>query len=118
MTTLDPNNPAQVAAEIARMMELLESTTATYTYDIEQAGKDEAAYKLAWARAMLNVIDNSSGRMTVAEREARVEVETNSQRVVAEISSARAKATKEALNSIRVALDAARSLGANLRAQT
>lgn len=116
--SLNPDDPAEVARAIAHMMDDLEQQTATYRSDIDQAARSGAAYKREWATAMLTVIGASSGRTTVAEREARVEVETNDFRVTAEIHEAQAKATKEALNSLRVRLDSARSLGANLRAQT
>jgi len=118
VTHLDPGNPAQVAHAIANMMDELEEQTAVYRGDIEQAARSSAAYKRAWAQSMLSVIASSSGRMTVAEREAHVEIATNDDRVVAEVHEAQAKATREALNSLRVRLDSARSLGANLRAQT
>lgn len=115
--SLDPNNPAEVAHSISLMMEQLEELTVVYRDDINRAAKSSSAYKLTWARSMLGVIDGSDRRMTVQEREARVEVASNDARTIAEIDEARAKATREALNSLRVRLDAARSLGANLRAQ-
>lgn len=115
---LDPNSPHQVAVAIADMSDQLEARTAEYAVDIEQAARSSSAYKLAWSQAMMDIINRSTSRMTVAEREARVEILTNDQRVIAEIHEAKAKATKEALNSLRVRLDACRSLGANLRAQT
>lgn len=121
MPGLDPNSPSQVADAIARMCDALEEATDTYRADIERAARSGAAYRLAWAEAMLAEIGNTSGssrRITVAEREARVEVATNDDRIVAEVHEAQAKATKELLNSLRVRLDSARSLGANLRALT
>ena len=119
MTALDPNSPAEVADAIARMVDHLEHITGQYRDDIELAATSGAAYKREWAMSMLSVIASGTGRkMTVAEKEAMVEVETNELRVVADVNEARAKATKEALNSIRVALDSLRSLGANLRSMT
>jgi len=119
VTQLDPNNPAQVAHEIARLSEMLEERTGEYRDDIEEAAKLSATLKGDYARAMLTVIASSNGgRMTVAEKDARVEVEVNNERIIAEVSEAKAKATKAALDSLRVQIDALRSLGANLRAQT
>lgn len=115
---LDPNSPHQVAVAIGDMCDQLEERTAEYAIDIDAAARASSAYKLVYHQTMLRVIRESPGRTTVAEREARVEVETNDQRLIAEIAEAKAKGTKEALNSLRVRLDAARSLGANLRAQT
>jgi len=116
--SLDPNDPGRVAHAIADMMDQLESTTAIYRDDIERAARSNAAYKKTWAESLLAVIAAYTGRMTVAEREAHVEIETNDARVVAEVHDAQAKATREALNSLRVRLDSARSLGANLRGQS
>lgn len=117
MPGLDPTNPSQVAHAIASMCDRLEEATDTYSEDILRAARSDAAFKLAFAQAMLEVIADSSTRMTVAEREARVEVMVNDKRVIAEVHEAQAKATRELLNSLRVRLDSARSLGANLRAQ-
>ena len=118
MTALDPGNPAMVAHAIATMMDELEDWTGQYRADIQEAARSNAAYKLAWAQALLTVIGSHSGRMTVAEREAHVEVATNEDRIIAEVHDAKAKATREKLRSLQVRLDAARSLGASLRAQT
>lgn len=116
---LNPNNPAEVADAIASMMDEMETLSETYRVDIERAARAHSDYKLAWATAMIATIDNSGPRkMTVDEREARVEIVTNDERVIAEVTEAQSKATKEALNGLRVRLDSARSLGANLRVQT
>ena len=72
--SLDPNNPAQVAHAIALMCDQLEAATAVYRDDIERAARSSAAYKMAWARGLLAVINEATGRRTtVAEREALVE---------------------------------------------
>ena len=112
MPGLDPSNPAQVAHEIARLTEMLEERTGEYRDDIEEAARLSAALKGDYARAMLVVIASSHGnRMTVAEKDARVEVKVNTDRIIAEVAEAKAKATKAALDSLRVQVDALRSLG-------
>jgi predicted metal-dependent phosphoesterase TrpH len=116
---LNPNDPNEVARAIAGMMEMLEEQTDVYRHDIEEAAKSGAAFKKAHAESYLAIIAAPmSSKMTAPEREARVEVEVNGDRVIADVYEARAKATKEALNSLRVQLDSARSLGANLRSMT
>ena len=116
MTAIDPLNPSQVAFEIARLTELLEETTYQYREDIREAAQESAKFKGSYARAMLVVIAGNR-KLTVAEKEAMTEVEVNDDRIIAEVIEAKAKATKASLDSIRVQVDALRSLGANLRVQ-
>tara|TARA_R110000744_G_scaffold85119_1_gene166406 strand:- start:44 stop:400 length:357 start_codon:yes stop_codon:yes gene_type:complete len=118
MTRLDPTNPHQVAHEIARLTEVMEDTTHQYGLDIREAAQLSAVFKGEWARAMLIVIAASPPKTTVAEKDAHCEVEVNEKRIIAEIAESKAKATKSALDSLRVQIDALRSLGANLRIQT
>ena len=118
MTRLDPTNPHQVAHEIARLTEVMEDTTHQYAVDIREAAHLNASFKGEWARAMLIVIAASPAKTTVPEKDARCEVEVNEKRIIAEISESKAKVTKSALDSLRVQIDALRSLGANLRIQT
>lgn len=116
--TLDPRNPTAIVFAIAELSDKLEEATEDFAENIERAAISDARFKRVYAEAMLAVIDGSSSRMTVAEREARVEVMVNDQRVISEVHEAQAKATKELLNSLRVRLDSCRSLGANVRAQS
>lgn len=114
---IDPLNPGQVAQEIARLTETLESTTEQYAIDIREGAEKQARFKGAYATAMVTVIADGTKR-TVAEREALAEMHVNDQRVIADIADAKAKATREALTALRTQIDALRSLGANLRVQT
>lgn len=114
---LNPQNPSEIAQEIARLSEVLEGRTDEYAEHIAAAAHASATFKGTHARALLNVI-SSHGKLTVGEKDAFTEIEVNEQRVVAEVLEARAKATKSSMDSLRTQIDALRSLGASIRAQT
>lgn len=112
-----PMNPLQVEAEIMRLSSLLEDRVSDFTQAIRAAAEAEAEWKRSFAVAMLDVIESATGsRMTVAEREARVEVMTSDQHRVYLITTATSKAVKEALNALGSQIEALRTLSANHRA--
>ena len=115
---IDPLSPMQIGSEIARLVEVLETRTDEYAGLMEKAAAAEAQFKRAYAEAMLDVISASRPKATVSEREAQVEMYVNDERETHLIMDAAAKSCKESLHSLRVQLDALRSLGANIRAQT
>lgn len=112
-----PMNPQQVEAEIMRLSSMLEDRVSDFTMNIRAAAEAEADWKRSFAVAMLDVIESATGgRMTVAEREARVEVMTSDQHRMYLITTAVAKATKESLSALNSQIEALRTLSANHRA--
>lgn len=111
-----PLNPQQVEIEIIRLSELLETRVSDYTGAIRAAAIAEADWKRAFAVAMIQVIESSTGtRMTVAEREARVELLTSDAHRTYLITGATAKSVKESLNALDSQIRALQTLAANHR---
>ena len=67
-------NPTDMDAEIIRLSEMLEERVEDFAQASSAAAEAEAHYKFRFARTMLDVINNASGKMTVQEREAKVDV--------------------------------------------
>ena len=109
-------NPMQVESEIIRLSGVLEERVSDYSSNIQAAAEAEAAWKRAFAQAMIDVIASAGGtRMTVAEREARVELLTTDDHRTHLVCAALAKATKESLNALDSQINALRTLAANQR---
>lgn len=109
-------NPQQVELEIIRLSNLLEDRVSDYTLVIRVAAEAEAEWKRQFAIAMIQVIESHAGtRMTVAEREARVELLTADQHRDFLVGQAVAKSTKESLSALDSQINALRTLAANHR---
>ncbi|MCJ7725649.1 MAG: hypothetical protein MUP76_04590 [Acidimicrobiia bacterium] len=112
-------NPMQVESEIVRLSDLLEDRASDFTVAIRAAAEAEANWKRDYAIAMIQVIESATGtRMTVAEREARVEIMTTDQHRTYLITSATAKSVKESLSALDSQINALRTLAANHRAMS
>ena len=111
-----PLNPMQVETEIIRLSSLLEERVSDYTRAIRDAADAEANWKRDAAIALLDVINSYTGtKMTVAEREARVEVMTTDGHRAHLMTAATAKSIKESLNALDSQIRALQTLAANHR---
>ena len=109
-------NPQQVEAEIIRLSNMLEDRVSDFTRVIRAAAVAEAEYKRSFAVAMIQVIESHTGtRMTVAEREARVELLTADNHRDYLVAQAVAKSVKESLNALDSQIRALQTLAANHR---
>jgi len=109
-------NPQQVEFEIIRLSSVLEDRVSDFTRNIRAAAEAEADWKRAFATAMIQVIESHTGsRMTVAEREARVELLTADEHRDFLVAQAVAKSTKESLAALDSQINALRTLAANHR---
>lgn len=112
-------NPYQTESEILRLSNLLEERVSDFTTAIVRAAEAEARFKYRSAQVMLEVIAAYPGRScTVAEREARVEVEVADEHAAYLITEATAKAVRESLTALRTQVEALRTLAASQRALT
>ena len=100
----------QVESEIVRLSSLAEKVTTAMARRAVDAAEADAAYKCAFAKALLQT------EGTVAEREAQATVATQNEYREYRITDARFKAAQEAGRNYRAQLDALRSINANLRA--
>jgi hypothetical protein len=111
-----PMNPVEVESEIIRLSSLLEDRVSDFTRVIRQAAESEANWKRDYAIAMIDVIQSHTGtRMTVAEREARVEMMTTDAHRAYLVDTAVAKSVKESLSALDAQINALRTLAANHR---
>lgn len=112
-----PLNPAAVDAELMRLSDLLEERVEDFTRASRAAAEAESTYKRRFAESMLDVI-NSNGptRTTVQEREARVDIATADEYAAKLITDATARSVRESINSIRVQIEALRTIAASMRA--
>jgi len=115
--SLDPNDPTQVAYNIARLTDLLEERSGDYAEAIRYAAESEADYKRDFAIALVAIAD-SGVKMPVAEKEARSMTQTHDKHRAYLISAATAKSVKESLSAISTQIHALQSLSASLRGQS
>jgi hypothetical protein len=108
----------EVERDIMTVVDALDSQTTRYAELAEHAAVTEADWKLAYARAIVNLSAVQSVKMTAAEKQARAEDHCGDSFRLWKIAEARRNATKEALLSLRAKLDALRSVSANIRTQT
>jgi hypothetical protein len=104
-------SPANIDREIVRLVNEMEKETDDYAYKIMEAAESEAAYKAEWAKWFI------TGVGTVAIREQLANRETAGLYEQRKMKEALAQATKEKLLSLRHAIDALRTLAANVRVQ-
>lgn len=114
-----PLNPHQIDDEIVRLGNLLEDRSEDYARAISRAAVADSAHRKMHAVAMLRVIDENAGkRTTVDQREAMVDVETADSYAAKAMTEATAKGVRAAMEAIRVQIDVARTLSANIRQLT
>lgn len=101
--------PAEVEAELQRLMERLEEATVQMAAFGQEAGEAEVAHKVAFAQAFLR----SDG--PVATREQLAVVATAEPMLRRRIADAKLQAQRELLNTIRTQIDAVRTIAANIR---
>jgi len=101
----------EIEDRLIRYLEALENATAEFEGLCVAAGVAEAEVKGAWARAYLSM------NGPVRQREALADLECDELEKEHKIADARMKATREHLTSLRTAIDALRTLNANVRVQ-
>jgi hypothetical protein len=107
-----PLSQAEVEAEILRLMGELETKTEGLAELATNAAETSVNFKVAKAEAFLE----AEGTMDV--RNARSITATKDDALLAEHSLAIYAAAKEGLNTLRVQIDALRTISANVRGQT
>jgi hypothetical protein len=105
-----PLGPAAVEAEMRRLAEELEKRTSALAGLLETAASADVAFKLAYARAVLE----AEGR-TVPEREAQATLAVETELRERKHAEAVADACREAVRSLRDQLSALQSLNRNVR---
>ncbi len=109
-----------VERAILRVVDELEDETDRFAAVVDLAAESEADYKESFARSIIQLSATAPNdrRVTAQEREARATSSSLPAFRTYKINDGRKQASKEALLSLRARLDALRSLGANIRAQT
>lgn len=107
----------EIEASILQIDGALDTATHEFADLSEAAARAEADYKQAAATEMVRLA-NSDRKMTVSEREARVDQLTADEFAIYRIADARVRAAREGLHSYRARLDALRTISANIRSLT
>ena len=107
----------EVESHILAISETLEEETYRYAELAEAAAIAEADYKYAAARKNVD-LSQSTGKMTVGERQSHVDIQCAAEFRGWKLSEAVRQSSKEALLSLRSRLDALRTLSANIRSMT
>ena len=107
----------EIERRILTLLDALEAETYSYADLSDLAAQAEADYKIKSSKSLVHE-SASNPKMTIGERQARVEIGCAVELRAWKVSEARRQASKEALLSLRARLDALRSLSANVRAQT
>ena len=107
----------EIEHHIVALSQSIEDETYRYAELGDVAAEAEADYKLKQARMFIVIAENQS-KMTVQERQARVDLHANDEFRTWKVQEARRQASKESLLSLRARLDAMRTLSASLRHQT
>jgi hypothetical protein len=106
-----PITQIEIEIEIMRLSARLEQETGAYAAHIQAAAENEATYKRVHAIAYLKATG------TVAEREAWADLKSAEEFQHHKNTDALAKASKEALASLRDQIRALQTLAANVRTQ-
>lgn len=106
----------EIESAIVALSDELETQTYLYAQLSEEAARAEADYKYQSGRLLIAVA--AQGKVTVQERQARVDTQCHDLFATWRVAEARRQACKEALLSLRARMDAQRSLAANVRNQT
>lgn len=114
-----PLDPSRVEPELTRLCNLLEERAGDYSTAVTRAAVADATFRRHYAQAMLAVIDASDGkRMTVQEREARVDLSCADEYAAKAMTEATSKSVRAAMDAIRVQIDVARTIAATVRQLT
>lgn len=111
---MNRNNPisqVEVENEILRLLSDLETETEAFEILAVDSAKKEALYKSNWAKEYL------AAKGSIKEREAWADYKTDELVYDLKIAEALTKTKREKLLSVRCAIDAMRTLNANVRAQ-
>ena len=106
-----PLTQAEIESEMMRLVGLLEEETETFEALAQQFAENEAEFKATWAKHYLQ------GEGSIRHREAGADYATSEVLYQYKISEALVKAKRERLLSLRISIDALRTLNANVRAQ-
>lgn len=104
----------EMVAEMRLLSRQVDSLVSELRIQAEKAAREDAAYRLAFSRAVLTA-KASGSRVTNDEASARAEVETNNLRVNAKVAEALADANKQALLARRTQMSALQSIAAAMR---
>ena len=106
--------PVEVEQRIALCLDEMEARTQDYRHLAETAAESEAVYRRKHALTVLGVI-NSHPRMSVMERNARVDAAVNDDYQAYLMSKAARDSCREALTTLRETLSGLRTLSVNTR---
>jgi len=112
-----PLSQVEVEERIQEVIQRMEDETEEYDDIAREAAEAEADYRLESGRARLAVIQHGE-KMTVGERDARVDVMTAESHKNHLIRQAARNAKREHLQTLRAHLDSLRTLNASIRNQT
>lgn len=107
---------AQIEDRIVRLVDALEDGTSTYADTLAAAANAEADYKAGYYRALLDAANRKMGAADL--RKAWAEQQTGELRRLHLIADASRDAARDHQFTTRAALDAMRTLAANVRSQT
>lgn len=110
-TRTAPISQVEIEDQIQNLLAELEDETEAFERLSEDAAKKESIYKAESAKAYL------SAEGSIKQREAWADYQTASIHMDWKIAEALCKAKREKLGSIRTAVDALRTLNANVRVQ-
>lgn len=111
VTRNTPISQVEIEEKLLVFLEELEEETEAFETLTTDAAKKEALYKANWAKSYL------AAKGSIREREAWADYEMNDENYDYKISEGLVKAKREKLLSLRTAIDALRTLNANVRAQ-
>ena len=111
MNRSNPISQVDVESEILRLLDDLERETEAFETLAVDSSKKEALYKSNWAKEYL------SAKGSIKEREAWADYKMDTIAYDLKIAEALTKSKREKLLSLRTAIDARRTLNANVRAQ-
>lgn len=106
-----PISQIDIEEELIRLINKLEIETEQFEVIAIDSSKKESLYKSNWAKEYL------SAKGSIKEREAWADYKMDQQNFEFKCAEALVKAKRELLLSIRAAMDAVRTLNANVRTQ-
>jgi|TARA_Y100000296_G_C4969370_1_gene155069 hypothetical protein len=106
-----PISQVDIEQQLMRLIEELESETEAFEQLAVDAAKQEARYKASWAKEYL------SAKGSIKERESWADYKKADEQYDYKIAEALLKSKREKLMSLRTAIDAMRTLNANIRVQ-
>lgn len=110
MSRTTPISQVDIESELLRFMDSLETETEAFETLAVDCAKKEALFRGNWAKEYL------SAKGSIKEREAWSDYKLSDEAYLYKIAEALVKAKREKLLSIRGAMDALRTLNANVRA--